>query len=190
MKTKKCIPLLLVAAAGGLMLNTSPVHASPTVSTAAHSPPHAFDRPGDQMWWADAGKAALSGAVTGAVAGAAACMLGTPAATDGALVGAGAGAVGGFLSYAATSAVDALSSSSSSGSGAGAGGSGGSGSSSSSSDSGSDGGNGGDQSAANSSGSAWNHFGLSENRGETRSDPATQAGDVGGSKVGAKRLDH
>src|SRR5262249_12693001 len=89
-----------------LWTSTKPVEAAQTDPVTQNDPISGDD---NSWTWTAAGREAITWAVCGAVAGGGTtAVFGTPAATVGAVVGAGAGAVGGFLTYAAGQAYDAL----------------------------------------------------------------------------------
>lgn len=92
------VGLSTLAMGGALLIQTTPVEASPIVSVAA-VPPLTMAK-ANPAWGTGAAQAAVAGAVCGAVTS----LAGTPSA----LVCGALGAAGGFLSYVCTDVVEAV----------------------------------------------------------------------------------
>ena len=194
MKKHLVVGLTVIAAAGALIMQTTPVQASTLVSTVGNPLPKFGG--GDQQWLADAAKSSASNAVAGAVGGAVStAVIGTPSALAGAGVGALAGAATGFVTYAVQTGLDAASSTSSSEA------SSTDNASTDNSSTSTDGSNDSSQTGLDSSGGTIARFGASgspindtfgilQNPGGTVSQPAPGGLTVGKlAKIGASRLD-
>ena len=112
MKKLLVVSVSFLAAAGVLIMQTTPVQASPLISVVGNPLPKLGG--GEQQWWADAGKTAVANGVAGAVTGAVStAVIGTPSAIVGGAIGGGLGLLAGGVTYAVQTGLDSASSSSS-----------------------------------------------------------------------------